>query len=127
MGDIRDVSDELFLDLLRKERRFIVLEMWSPGCSVCKDVEGEVLRAQKELTPDVVFMRVNVDHNNILASRYHITGTPSFLFFCNGQNIGGMIGFVSATALRNSVRDLQRHSVPCPGSKRPSYEMDGYG
>ena len=96
MGDIRDVSDELFLDLLRKERRFIVLEMWSPGCSVCKDVEGEVLRAQKELTPDVVFMRVNVDHNNILASRYHITGTPSFLFFCNGQNIGGMIGFVSA-------------------------------
>jgi thioredoxin 1 len=127
MGDIKDVSDELFLDLLRKERRFIVLEMWSPGCSVCKEVEGEVVRAQKELAPDVVFMCVNVDHNNILASRYRVTGTPSFLFFCDGHNIGGITGFVSATALRNSVRDLQRHSVSCPSSKRPSYEMDGYG
>lgn len=125
MSEIRDVSDELFLDLLRRERGFVVLELWSPGCSVCKEVEGEVLKAHVELD-DVAFMRVNVDHNKVLASRYQVSGTPTFLFFCNGQKVGGIFGFVNATVLRNSVRDLQKRSRSCPMPKRP-YEMDGYG
>ncbi len=125
-GDIKDVSEELFLDLLRKEKRFIVLEFWSPGCSVCKEVEPEVVKAQKELGPDTLFMRINTDHNTQLASRYQITGTPTFVYFCKGERIGGAVGYVNATVLRNTVKDLIRHSASCPG-KRVSYEMDGYG
>ncbi|HUT27697.1 MAG TPA: thioredoxin family protein [Methanomassiliicoccales archaeon] len=127
MNDIRDVSDELFSDLLRKEKKFIVLEFWSPGCSVCKDVEPELVKAKKDLGADTMFMRVNTDHNNKLATKYHVTGTPTFLFFCKGQKVGGTIGYVNATVLRNTVKDLIRHSISCPPGKRPSYEMDGYG
>ena len=93
-GEIKDVSDELFLDLLRKEKRFIVVEFWSPGCSVCKEVEPEVLKAQAELGPDVLFMRINTDHNKQLATRYQITGTPTFVYFCKGDKIGGAIGYM---------------------------------
>lgn len=127
MGEIRDVSDELFQDLLRKEKRFIVLEFWSPGCSVCKEVEPEVLKAQRELGSEVLFMRVNTDHNTQLASKYQITGTPTFVYFCKGERIGGAIGYINATVLRNTVKDLIRHSAYCPAGKRISYEMDGYG
>ncbi len=126
-GEIRDVSDELFLDLLRKEKRFIVLEFWSPGCSVCKEVEPEVVKAQKELGPDTLFMRINTDHNVQLASRYQVTGTPTFVYFCKGEKVGGAIGYINATVLRNTVKDLVRHSASCPPGKRISYEMDGYG
>jgi thioredoxin 1 len=126
-GDIKDVSDELFLDLLRKEKRFIVLEFWSPGCSVCKEVEPEVAKAQKELGPDALFMRINTDHNTQLAARYQVTGTPTFVYFCQGKKVGGAIGYINATVLRNTVKDLIRHSASCPPGKRISYEMDGYG
>ncbi len=125
--DIRNVSDELFLDLLRKERGFIVLEFWSPGCSVCQQVEPEVLRTRKELGPDTLFMKVNTDHNTGLASKYQVNGTPTFLFFCKGQRVGGIEGYVNATVLRNTVKDLIRHSPSCTAAKRPNYEMDGYG
>ncbi len=126
-GDIKDVSDELFLDLLRKEKRFIVLEFWSPGCSVCKEVEPEVVKAKKELGPDTLFMRINTDHNTQLATRYQVTGTPTFVYFCKGEKVGGAIGYINATVLRNTVKDLIRHSASCPQAKRISYEMDGYG
>jgi thioredoxin 1 len=126
-GGIRDVSDELFLDLLRKEKRFIVLEFWSPGCSVCKEVEPELTKAQSDLGSDVLFMRVNTDHNSALATRYQVSGTPTFVFFCKGQKVGGTIGYVNATVLRNTVKDLMRYAASCPPGKRPSYEMDGYG
>ena len=127
MNDIRNVSDELFSDLLRKEKKFIVLEFWSPGCSVCKDVEPELVKAKKDLGPDTIFMRVNTDHNTKLTTKYQVTGTPTFLFFCKGQKVGGTIGYVNATVLRNTVNDLIRHSISCSPGKRPSYEMDGYG
>jgi len=127
MGDIKDVSDELFLDLLRKEKRFIVLEFWSPGCSVCKEVEPELIKAKKELGSDILFMRINTDHNTQLVSRYQVNGTPTFVYFCQGEKVGGAIGFINATVLRNTVKDLMRHSASCPPGKRISYEMDGYG
>jgi len=127
MGEIRDVSDDLFRDLLRKEKRFIVLEFWSPGCPVCKEVEPEVTKAHRELGEDVLFMRVNTDHNTTLASKYDVTGTPTFIYFCKGEKVGGSLGFVNATVLRNTVKDLIRHSVACPSGKRTTYEMDGYG
>lgn len=126
-GDIKDVSDELFLDLLRKEKRFIVLEFWSPGCSVCREVEPEIAKARKDLGPDTLFMRINTDHNTQLASRYQVTGTPTFVYFCKGEKVGGAIGYINATVLRNTVNDLIRHSASCPSNKRVSYEMDGYG
>jgi thioredoxin 1 len=127
MGEIREVSDELFQDLLRRERGFIVLEFWSPGCSVCQQVEPEVLQAQKDLGPSTLFMKINTDHNNVLASKYQVTGTPTFIYFCKGQKVGGAIGYINATVLRNTVKDLIRHSANCPAGKRPPYEMDGYG
>jgi thioredoxin 1 len=127
MGKIRDVSDELFEDLLRRERGFIVLEFWSPGCDVCRQVEPEVLRAQEELGSDALFMRINTDHNNQLASKYQVVGTPTFIFFCKGKKVGEATGFVNSTILRNTVRDLQRYSASCPQEKHINYEMDGYG
>lgn len=127
MAPIKEVSDELFLDLLRKERRFIVLELWSPGCPVCREVEPEVVKAQEELGSEVLFMKVNIDHNSALAQRYQITGTPSFIYFCKGEKVGGSVGYINATVLRNTVKDLIRHSISCPPGKRISYEMDGYG
>ena len=127
IGEVREVSDELFQDLLRRERGFIVLEFWSPGCEVCRQVEPEVLRAQKELGPDALFMRINTDHNTQLAARYQVVGTPTFVFFCKGERVGIALGYINSTVLRNTVRDLLRHSSPCPQQKRISYEMDGYG
>lgn len=127
MADVREVSDELFMDLMRREKRFIVLEFWSPGCSVCKDVEPELLKAQRELGDEVLFMKVNTDHQTQLASKYQITGTPSFIYFCKGQKVGGNIGYINATVLRNTVKDILRHSATCPTARRISYEMDGYG
>ncbi|NLX48225.1 MAG: thioredoxin family protein [Euryarchaeota archaeon] len=127
MDDIRDVSDELFTDLLRKEKRFIVLEFWSPGCSVCKDVEPELVNAHRDLGPDILFMRINTDHNKQLAARYRIAGTPSFIYFCKGEKVGEAAGYVNATVLRNTVKDLIRHGPNCSPGRRISYEIDGYG
>ncbi|MBN1109275.1 MAG: thioredoxin fold domain-containing protein [Methanomassiliicoccales archaeon] len=127
MGDVREVSDDLFRDLLRKERGFIVLEFWSPGCDVCRQVEPEVLRAQEELGSDAKFMKINTDHNGRLAAKYQVVGTPTFVFFCRGEKVGDAVGYVNSTILRNTVRDLLRHSASCPVGKRISYEMDGYG
>ena len=127
MDEIRDVSDELFQDLLRKEKRFIVLEFWSPGCQVCKEVVPEVAKAHRELGQDVLFMRVNTDHNNKLVSKYQVTGTPTFIYFCGGAKVGGSIGYVNATVLRNTVKDLIRHSASCPMGGHVGYEIDGYG
>ena len=94
---------------------------------MCREVEPEVARAHQELGPEVLFMRVNTDHNNRLASKYEVAGTPSFVYFCGGERVGGSIGYINATVLRNTVKDLIRHSASCPPGKRISYEMDGYG
>jgi thioredoxin-like negative regulator of GroEL len=123
---IRDVTDAILMDMLRRSDRMVVAEFWSPGCSVCKEVAPHFEEAARDLADEVDCVRVNTDANGHMASKLGVTGTPTFVFLCRSDTLGEIVGFANATALRNTVRDVLRHKAHCR-TKHINYEMDGYG
>jgi thioredoxin 1 len=123
---IRDVTEALFNDMLKKSDKVIVVEFWSPGCSVCRDVAPIYLQVSDEMQKEANFVRINTDANTQMAVRNGVTGTPTFMIFCRDGKVGEIIGMTSQTMLRNTIRDAIKYKVSCPG-KKISYEMDGYG
>jgi predicted DsbA family dithiol-disulfide isomerase len=76
---------------------------------------------------EATFVRINTDGNVQMAQRLGVAGTPTFMFFCRQGKVGEIVGFTSATLLRNTIRDSMKYNPKCPSKKHVPYEMDGYG
>jgi len=124
---IRDVTEALFNDMLKRTDRLIIVEFWSPGCSVCAQVAPAYEEVSKDASLDVAFLRVNTDANAQMARKYGVQGTPTFSIFCRDGKVTDIVGLTSATALRNTIKDVIRHNISCKGRSKIGFEIDGYG
>lgn len=59
--------------------------------SVAKDYQG------------IKFVKVNVQEEGDLASRHGIQGIPVIKFFCEGREVGEVVGFVPEDVLRKRI------------------------
>jgi thioredoxin 1 len=66
----------------------IVAEFMSYGCAHCRTIEPVVLEVAKALEQKERIVRVNVGIDQDLASSYSVAGTPTFVMFLNGREVG---------------------------------------
>lgn len=76
----------------------VAVEFMSYGCSHCKKAEPFVQEAAEKLVGKVTVFRVNVPSQPALANQYGIEGTPTFVMFKNGQEVGRSEGPSPSTA-----------------------------
>jgi thioredoxin-like negative regulator of GroEL len=123
---VRDISDSILMDMLKRSDKLVVVEFWSPGCSACKEVAPHFEEAARDLANEVECVRVNTDVNGNMATKLEVKGTPTFVLLCRNDVLAEIVGFANATMLRNTIRDVLRHKAHCR-TKRVNYEIDGYG
>ena len=129
-GDARviDVDEHDLFNMSGKMDKLIVVEFWSPICSVCREVAPIYEAVSNELSGEALFCRMNTETNGILPQSLGVVATPTFMFFCRERQVGAIVGLVNQTSLRNTIKDAIRHRTECVSkSKKISYEQDGYG
>jgi thioredoxin 1 len=65
-----------------------VVEFMSYGCSHCRVIEPIVQEVARTLGATVKFYRVDVAVDAELEERYGVEGTPTFVMFENGSEVG---------------------------------------
>ena len=65
-----------------------VVEFMSYGCSHCRTIEPILEQVAKKLATSERIFRVNVGVDQDLAREYGVEGTPTFVMFLNGQEMG---------------------------------------
>mgnify|MGYP000232475231 CR=1 FL=1 len=51
---IRDINEALFNDMMKRTDKVVVVEFWSPSCSVCKEVAPAYEQVAQELEQEAV-------------------------------------------------------------------------
>jgi thioredoxin 1 len=86
-----DVTDETFArDVLGAERP-VVVDFWAPWCGPCKAVERVFSELEAE-HDGVVFARMNVDENPVVAARYSVLSLPTAIVFERGEPGSTVVG-----------------------------------
>ena len=73
--------------------QLVVMYFASTDCPPCKKVAPlfeEISETFEE--KDIIFCKVNVDDNPLAASKYQVTGWPTFLFMKKGEKITEVVG-----------------------------------
>ncbi len=79
----------------------VFVDFWATWCGPCQMVSPIVEELAKEYEDIVNFVKVDVDQNKELASKYNILSIPTLAIFRNGQVVAQAAGAVSKESIRN--------------------------
>ena len=89
--DTINISDA-DLDENIKKYSILVVDCWAPWCGPCRMVGPVIDELAKELHGKIVFGKLNVDENQLTATKYQIMSIPSLLVFKNGKLVDKFVG-----------------------------------
>lgn len=91
-GRISTVADRDFSQSVLNAREPIAVEFMSYGCVHCRTIEPALRQVAETLKSEVTIYRVNIAFAQALAEDYEISGTPTFIMFLNGKEVGRVEG-----------------------------------
>lgn len=92
MGKVPNITKTEFDEILKSEKRPIIVDTWAPWCGPCKSIEPFFEQLFEKHNGQIRFLKMNMDEEPIFAQQYMITSLPTFVVFKNGKPYNSLIG-----------------------------------
>ena len=70
----------------------VLVDFWAPWCPPCRAIAPSLDALAEEYQGQAKIVKVDVDDEPDIASRYGISGIPALLLFKGGQQVGQLTG-----------------------------------
>ena len=86
-----------------KNSKIRFLDFWAPWCGPCTMMKPTVEELEKEYKDKVEFVKINVDEESGIASKYGVMGIPTFVVEKDGKEVGRKTGATSKEELKKLI------------------------
>jgi len=100
---MRNISQEQWEQEVVNSDKPVFVDFWATWCGPCRIVSPIVEELAKEYEGKVDFVKVDVDQNRELASKYSIFSIPTLAIFRNGQVVAQAAGAASKESIRTYI------------------------
>lgn len=107
-----DLKDSSEWDSIISDKKLVAADFWAPWCPFCMRLKP-VFESVADDFSDIKFVKINVDQQSEIASRYGIQGIPVIKFFCDSKEIGEVVGYVSPPVLKSEVDRINNNTPAC--------------
>lgn len=81
----------------------VLVDFWAPWCAPCRMVAPALEALAREKSHALKVVKVNVDENPMLASRYRAMSIPTLLIFKDGHEVDRWVGAQPEHVIRSRV------------------------
>lgn len=101
-------THELFTEgvLEASLNKLVIVDFWAPWCGPCKMLRPILDRIVTEIGDKVSIATVDVSTEELLANTYAISGTPTIIFFKDGEPVHRFTGVKSKLDL---LADIEQY------------------
>jgi thioredoxin 1 len=107
-----DIMQETEWDTLISDKKLLAVDFWAPWCPFCMRLKP-IFESIASKYPDIRFVKVNVEEQQGLAARYGIRGIPVIKFFCEGREVGEIVGYVPQNELEKRISEISSEVPTC--------------
>ena len=107
-----DITQETEWDSLVSGKKLVAADFWAPWCPYCMRLKP-IFESIASKYPNNRFVKINVGEQGGLASKYGIRGIPVIKFFCEGREVGEIVGYVPQNELEKMVSEISNEVPTC--------------
>lgn len=98
-----EVTDATFKEIVERHP-LVVVDCWAPWCGPCRMVAPVIEELARDYAGKVLFGKLNVDKNRMIATQYQIMGIPTLLVFNHGKLVDRIIGALPKQMLEPKIK-----------------------
>lgn len=89
----------------------ILVDFWAPWCGPCRMVSPIIEQLASEFAGNVVFGKLNIDENQLIARSFGVQSIPTMMIFKNSKVVDVLVGALPRAQIQMKIKqhlsDLQ--------------------
>lgn len=82
----------------------VLVDFYADWCGPCKMLAPILKQVKDEMGQSIKIVKIDVDKNQAIASKYQVRGVPTMLLFKNGKQLWRQSGVLQKNAIVQIVR-----------------------
>jgi len=108
MGSLLNITNDTFEQEVLKSSTPVLVDFWAAWCPPCKMLGPVLEEVAPELEGRLRIVKVNVDEQGALASRYGVMNIPTMILFKDGREVARIVGYKPKARL---LDELSKHGI----------------
>lgn len=105
-SNVINIGSEDQLKNILNKHEYVIADFYGDFCIPCQHMLPVFNRVAQDFLGEVVFVKVNVEKNSILAQRNKVSAVPTFIIFKNGQPVKRFSGTRGDIRLKQEINEV---------------------
>jgi thioredoxin 1 len=99
-----EVTEEEFKEIVSNGHKLVVVDFYAEWCMPCLML-APIIDDLAEAIKEVKFVKINVDENQALASKFSVSSIPCLIIFKEGKEVDRLIGAQDGEVIEEKIRE----------------------
>ena len=98
-----DATEQTFDEEVLRSEKPVIVDFWAEWCGPCHMVAPALHQIAEEREEELRLVKVNIDEEPALASRYGVMSIPAIVLFKDGEPAAATLGAQPKTAIERAL------------------------
>lgn len=103
MADIIEINAQNFEDVVLKNKKPVLVDFYASWCEPCHQQNEELKNLIPKIQGKAQIVKVNVDKEQVLSSKYQVMSIPTLIIFKDGKVFHQITGVTNADNLAKKL------------------------